>query len=283
MGENSKIEWCDSTWNPWIGCTKVSLGCANCYAEELMANRYKRVQWGKGAQRQRTSDNNWNQPLIWNAKALILGTNPKVFCASLSDWLDDEVPIQWLADLLKLIHRTPQLNWLLLSKRPENWRKRLWELHEWIYDVNPLLEIDYRETRWRAGDWVEHGSYPENVWIGVSVENQEMANKRIPEVLNIPARIRFLSVEPMLGPIEFSDVTSRADAVTQLGKKSLEGIHQVICGGESGRNKRPMNIEWARSLRDQCKAASVAFFMKQIDKVKPIPDDLMVRQFPNQN
>lgn len=307
MGQNSKIEWTDHTFNPWIGCTAVSPGCVNCYAEEIDRKRFSKtlgggtkdqpiIHFGKGAPRYRTSDQNWKKPLRWNGSAgrswqcpdcLGVTTDPefrqveqiyacqdcekrmhpyrpRVFCASLADWLDDEVPIEWLADLLKLIHDTPAIDWLLLTKRPQNWKERCFEsLHTWE-------EMRFRNapTKWTnfsawLSNWIGGHETPHNIWIGTTVEDQTRADQRIPELLKIPAKVRFLSCEPLLGPVEFSDVTHRSDAVSQLGKKALDGIHWLICGGESGPGARPMHPEWARSLRDQCQAAGVAYFLKQ--------------------
>lgn len=134
--KNTNIEWCDHTFNPWIGCTKVSPGCAHCYAETRDKRFTGGIHWGRGAPRNRTSPSNWNEPIKWNNGAAKLAANcsqafeypsrrPRVFCASLADWLDDEVPIKWLADLLDLIRDTPNLDWLLLTKRPQNWEKRM--------------------------------------------------------------------------------------------------------------------------------------------------------------
>lgn len=252
MGEFSKIEWTDHTFNPWIGCQKVSPGCDNCYAEALMDKRYGRVQWGPHGERKRTSAANWRKPLQW-AKAAN-GSRPRVFCASLADWLDNKVPEQWREDLAVLIDETPQLDWLLLTKRIENFDK----LAPWHrYDV------------------------PKNVWLGVTVENQDAANKRIRILNEIHAPVRFLSCEPLLGEIDLE----RGGFTFLRRLKSPQGriyepIHWVICGGESGPDRRPMDLAWARKLRDDCRASGVPFFMKQIDKKQPIPDDLMVRQFP---
>jgi len=284
MGENSKIEWCDHTFNPWEGCTKVSPGCANCYAE-ARNKRYGLDNWGPGKPRRRTSEANWRKPVQWN-KTILCGAcgraqkigkenrccggvmsgpvqtwrRPRVFCASLADWLDDEVPIEWLADLLRLIHETPNLDWLLLTKRPENFKPRLQAVKEWL--GKRINGTNDRDIEWcRVTDWLASGSGdqrasapkpPNNVWIGTTVENQEYADKRIPELLKIPATVRFLSCEPLLGPLRIKDAL-RCDVP----------IHWVICGGESGPNARPMHPDWARSLRDQCQAAGVAFHFKQ--------------------
>jgi len=125
MAENSKINWTTHTFNPWIGCTKVSPGCLHCYAETLMDTRYGRVKWGAGNPRSRTAPSNWKKVRSWNNRAGRDGVRPRVFCASLADWLDDEVPLEWLADLLGLISQTTNLDWLMLTKRPENWADRL--------------------------------------------------------------------------------------------------------------------------------------------------------------
>jgi protein gp37 len=178
---------------------------------------------------------------------------PRVFCASLADWLDDEVPLRWLIDLLEVIRDTPWLDWLLLTKRPENFHRRMQAVFEATNEAIDLF----------VWDWFYHGRAPRNVWIGTTVEDQARANDRIPKLLEIPARVRFLSCEPLLGPVEFSNVTKRSDAVSQLGKKALSGIDWVICGGESGPKARPMHPHWARSMRDQCAAAGVPFFFKQ--------------------
>lgn len=279
MSENSNIEWTDHTFNPWIGCTKVSPGCANCYAE-TMAKFRGWAKWGKGETRQRTSAANWKQPLKWNKDyeharlvnkrhdhPLNMPARPRVFCASLADWLDDEVPIEWLADLLKLIHDTPHLDWLLLTKRPENWYRRI------SLAVNE--HSDMADAWLDCVDMPERGDIPHNVWIGTTVENQEFADKRIPELLKIPARVRFLSCEPLLGPVDLMGGFDGPQAYP-LGR----WINWVICGGESGPRKRHVGIGWAHLLMTQCENAGAAFFMKQIDKVQPIPTDLMRRQFP---
>lgn len=234
--ENSKIEWTTHTFNPWIGCTKVSPGCLNCYAETLMAVRYGKVEWGKGKPRARTAPDNWRKPRQWNKAAAGLPERPRVFCASLADWLDEEVPIEWLGDLLTLIYDTPNLDWLLLTKRPENFY-RLEEAKIWS---------NYQSS---VAAWID-GTPPRNVWVGTSIEDQTRAFERIPKLLDIPARVRFLSCEPLLGPLD-------------LWLDTEDGIHWVIVGGESGRGARIMREEWALSLRDQCTEAGVAFHFKQ--------------------
>ena len=143
MGENSKIEWCNHTFNPWIGCQKVSPGCDHCYAEAMMDHRYGRVKWGPHGERKRTSPANWKNPLRWAKQAN--GRRPRVFCASLADWLDNRVPRDWRSDLGRLIEATPELDWLLLTKRPENHEK----LAPWHLD-NSLQYLVGRDLRGSA-------------------------------------------------------------------------------------------------------------------------------------
>ncbi len=279
MAENSTIEWTDHTFNPWIGCTQVSPGCANCYAAaQDKFRKWTPEGWGAGKPRRRTKT--WGEPLKWNNKADMDATQaeamgmdlrrPRVFCASLADWLDDEVPIEWLADLLKLIHDTPNLDWLLLTKRPENFEDRISDAGDVLGDHPDTMWPDTaaNDLWWWVQNWLE-GHAPRNVWIGTTVEDQARADERIPALLKIPARVRFLSCEPLLEGVDL-----------RLEDLKSESLHWLICGGESGPGKRAMNPEWARALRDQCAAAGVPFFMKQMDKVQPIPADLMVRQFP---
>lgn len=315
MAENSKIEWTDHTFNPWIGCAKVSPGCTNCYAEVSTPVRTARAKgrelWGKGQPRQRTSAANWKQPLKWNREAAqalddavmtmcevgggapMPPRRPRVFCASLSDWLDDEVPIEWLADLLKLIHDTPNLDWLLLTKRPENWENRITSAALVPFEKEDDAFVEWLQCWWLSGSkktLLGKYSAPENVWIGTTVEDQKRADERIPKLLKIPAKVRFLSVEPQLEEINLRRYFAHSLHCEKLPGPGMNGgepcrcqwPNWVICGGESGHKRRPFNCDWARSLRDQCKAAGVHYFFKQIDKVQPIPADLMIREFPNE-
>lgn len=200
---------------------------------------------------------------------------PRVFSLSLGDWLDPEVPIEWLADLLALIQATPNLDWLLVTKRPELFRQRMEHVFGFEICENPAYEPCRLQLAW---DWHHGKEAPANVWLGASVENQKAAYKRIPYLLQIPARVRFLSCEPLLGPVDLCDWYDHksGDACVHPldGYVSSDGfyhpwvdknsrIHWVICGGESGPNARPIHPDWARSLRDQCVAAGVPFFFKQ--------------------
>jgi protein gp37 len=175
MAENSKIEWCDHTFNPWIGCQHVSPGCDHCYAESMMDHRYGRVEWGPHGKRVRTSEANWQKPLKWNEHAKAAGVRARVFCASLADWLDNKVPQQWRCDLAPLIKATPHLDWLLLTKRIEN------------YD--------------RFVPWV---GAQRNVWLGVTCESQRYYKRRWHLLSEIPAQVRFISYEPALGLLDLA-------------------------------------------------------------------------------
>lgn len=241
--ENTKIQWATHTFNPWEGCTKVSPGCANCYAE-ARNHRFGADNWGKGKPRRRTSKANWSKPHRWNNEDPYTAQyRARVFCASLADWLDDEVPIAWLADLLKLIHDTPNLDWLLLTKRPENWRSRVEAAGDSHFDHG-----DRNVTGWLQ-DWWKCGFAPPNVWIGTSVEDQIRANQRRESFGLIPARVHFVSYEPALGPVDW---------------RGWEFADQIICGGESGKNSRPCDIRWFRDTRDWCRKNGVKVFVKQL-------------------
>lgn len=253
MAKNSKIEWCDHSFNPWVGCQKISPGCDHCYAEGW-AKRSGLVQWGPHADRRRTSAVNWRQPLKWAnvARTARLGwenpdftppRRPRVFCASLADVFDNQAPEIWRSDLFALIEDTPELDWLLLTKRPENIREMIW-------------------PKWDAG-------LPSNIWLGFTAENQEWFDRRWPLVAQIPAVVRFCSYEPAIGPL-------------RIGRASEppKGLDWLICGGESGPRARMMDLQWARNARDDCSKAGIRFFFKQTTGKRPIPADLMVREFP---
>lgn len=236
--KESKIEWTDHTFNPWIGCTKVSAGCANCYAETLMDTRYGRVRWGKGNSRSRTSETYWRQPMSWQRNAEKLNAPQRVFCASLADVFDNEVPVEWLHELLWLVTQTHSLRWLLLTKRPENIIRRIKEVSVTRSAKIPTWDL------W--ADWETAYGLP-NVWLGVSAEDQQRYDERVGELMTIPARIRFVSAEPLLGPIVMEP----------------QSPQWIIVGGESGPGARPMCPDWVRALRDESEQRHVAFFFKQ--------------------
>jgi protein gp37 len=286
MGENTKIEWAHHTFNPWMGCTKVSEGCKHCYAEQQMDKHYKKVQWGTSGKRLRTSKDNWRKPIQWNKWAKERGIRYRVFCASLADVFEDK-PDQpemddWRADLMRLISATPNLDWLLLTKRPENVISKINKAIKLISSDDNAADLMVA-MEWLG--WVKHGSdyaLP-NVWIGTSVENQEAADKRIPELLKIPAKVRFLSMEPLLSNVDIGHdlVPSFAsDDPRHFPKRN--GIEWVIAGGESGSHARPMHPDWVRSIRDQCVTAGVPFLFKQWGEYGPqndlVPDTSEIKE-----
>jgi protein gp37 len=232
MAENSKIEWTDHTFNPWVGCTKVSPGCDHCYAEGW-AKRSGAVQWGD-APRRRTTDANWKLPVKWNAQAEREGRRYRVFCASLADVFDNAAPAQWRADLMSLIVRTPHLDWLLLTKRIGNAKRMLSDAS--MHDGLLLTAND------------EARVLP-NLWIGATIVTREELLRDASKLKATPAAVRFWSVEPLL---------------EDLGTIPRELMPDwVIVGGESGPKARPMYRPWVVSLRDQCAAAGVPFLFKQ--------------------
>ena len=237
MAERSKIEWCDHTFNPWTGCTKVSPACDNCYAEGW-AKRSGHVKWGPHGDRRRTKT--WGDPVKWNKRLEGTGLRESVFCASLADVFDKHRSIDpaWRHDLWELIAQTPNLIWLLLTKRPQN-----------VLDMVPVHWLDIK--------------WPQNVWIGTTVENQTEADRRIPHLLRLPAPVRFLSCEPLLGPLRISTYMATGWDGDIRKARPANRVDWVIAGGESGSGARPMHPEWLESLRDQCQAAGVPFHFKQ--------------------
>lgn len=283
MGSTTSIEWCDMTFNPWEGCTKVGPGCDHCYAEARNSRFGGGISpnWGTGMPRRRTTATNWENPLKWDRKAKRFGVRYRVFCASLADVFDNEIDPLWRTDLWDLIYETPNLDWLLLTKRIGN----VPEMMPGTWKYNP----------------------PKNIWLGATIVNQDEADRDIHRLLRIPAAVHFLSMEPLLepvnlpfppgalGPKSFPDgmdswsQTRRDDwfemqaRATYISRGML--VDWVIAGGESGSGARAMQADWARSLRDQCKEYGVAFFMKQmggpVKRSMPIiPPDLMIREFP---
>jgi len=278
MAENTKIEWATHTLNPWTRCTPLSPACDNCYAETLVRrfapkNMDPELVWGPKADRIRTSPANWNKVRTWDQKAKQRSVRDRVFVASLADVFDNHKSIQqeWRDDLWALIRDCQNLDFLLLTKRPQN------------------IE------RYLPDDWAD--GYP-NVWLGTTVENQEEADRRIPKLLETPAPVHFLSCEPLLGPVNLfgyhhdylkgwtCEPECCGQPVAQYGEGpdgypvafgeeccgnpypvqvQTHAIGWVICGGESASDdkRRDLNPSWARSLRDQCQAADVPFLFKQ--------------------
>lgn len=245
MGK-SKIEWTDYTFNPVWGCVKVSPACDNCYAEAF-DKRLGGKHWGPHAPRRTFGDKHWAEPLKWDRAAEKAGARKRVFCASMADVFDNAWPDDVRPRLWQLIVATPNLDWLLLTKRPQN--------------ISGMLPRDW-------------GKGYENVWLGVTAEHQQEADRRIPLLLKIPARIRFVSYEPALGPVNFEPFLQYPPMTEgykmTFGSAEWRGIDWVICGGESGHSARPMSPDWARAVRDECAAAGVAFHFKQWGEHKPI-------------
>jgi protein gp37 len=235
MGKNSSIEWTDHTFNPWWGCAKVSPGCNNCYAE-AWARRTGQDIWGVKRERRFFTEKHWAEPLKWNSDAQADRNRKRVFCASMADVFEARADLDpWRTKLWALIGETPWLDWLLLTKRPQNIKSRV--------------------------PWTEH--WPENVWLGTTVEDQERADERLPVLLQFPAKRRFLSCEPLLGPVDLTAWTIRRP-------KSLHSIDWLIAGGESGSNARVMLPGWAISLRNQCQNHNIPFHFKQWGHWAPV-------------
>jgi protein gp37 len=252
MGEASTIEWTDATFQPWIGCQRVSPGCTNCYAETFdrrvgggvdPADGVKKLRWGPTAPRTRTSKAYWRGPVNWNKHAAAAGVRRRVFCASLADVFEDRPELVLVRrDLFELIDATPSLDWQLLTKRPEN-----------IARLMPAREVGGYE-------WPRL-----NVWLGTTIEDQQRANERVPKLLEVPAVVHFLSCEPLL------------EAVT-LPK--LRGLDWVIIGGESGGGARPFDVAWARSLVRQAVDLGAKPFVKQLGAyVRTRNDDSLICDF----
>lgn len=322
MGKITKVEWADHTFNCWRGCSKVSEACRNCYAEK-QAKRNPSVLgiWGDSGTRVVASESAWKEPLKWDRAAKAAGERHRVFCASMADvfedwdgriqdhngrhlWISDRGTRGWEFDdgsagfafekrpatmqdirqrLFDLIDATPNLDWLLLTKRPENIAAMM----------PPAVCTTCRGTGWwetgpYSGKCICQGArlYRHNVWLGTTVENQQTADDRIPHLLRVPAKVHFLSCEPLLGQVDLDCWPESGCSRCWLDDEP--GIDWVIAGGESGPHARPSHPEWFRSLQRQCAAAGVPFFMKQMgghpnkrDEQQDIPSDLFIREFPH--
>lgn len=271
MAADSKISWTHATFNPWRGCTKVSEGCERCYAERMSGRNHAVLgTWGLDGTRVVAAEAQWREPERWNREAAAAGERRRVFCASLADVFEGPETMPEAARepvraarvrLFHLIHRTPNLDWLLLTKRPENVRR-------------------FCDQPGRS--WSEYT--PGNVWVGASAENQERLEERAPHLLAVPARVRFLSCEPLLGPLDLRPFVGPGH------------VNWVIVGGESGPGARAFDPDWARIIIDQCRDAGVPAFVKQLGENvtdRPglrlrnkggdwddLPPDLRVREFP---
>jgi len=226
MADKTAIAWCDSTFNPWMGCFKVSQGCTHCYAETLTKGKMQMDVFGPDtSKRHRTGKSTWAKPRRWNREAQAHQLPSRVFCASLADVFEDAPgPNQWRPEVWEMIRTTPWLDWLILTKRPEN--------------IAKMLPDSWADNAW--------GFWP-HVWLGTSIEDNRVAERA--EVLTaVPAAVHFISYEPAIGP---------GDEIP------LEHVEWLIFGGESGPGFRPMKLEWAQDIWDRCKQEEVAFFFKQ--------------------
>lgn len=259
MAETTQISWADSSINFWIGCTKVGPGCDHCYAEVSTPSRAHKILWGAGQPRHRTAAATWKQAHTWQRQAISFfmehGRKRRVFPNSLSDFFDNEVSVEWRREALEVIDATPDLIYLIVTKRIGNVKRMLKELG--------------REE------------LPVNIWLGITVVNQEEADRDIPKLLAVPAVVRFLSIEPMLGPITLPPIRcdrgslpgpGGAGGITcpdcnghgERGERGCLRLHWVIVGGESGPKARPFVLGHAKDIVRQCRAAGVAVHVKQI-------------------
>lgn len=274
MARETKIAWAHGTFNPWRGCTKVSEACRHCYAEGW-AKRTGKPIWGPDAAREHASESYWKQPLKWNEEAAAAGVPFRVFCSSLADVCEDRDDLlEPRARLMRTIEATPHLTWLLCTKRPENF-------------------VRFFGRRWGA-EW------PKNVWALTTAEDQANADRRIPELLKVPAVVRGVSYEPALGPVNFRPYILRQVMGGKYDGALVRGLHWLIVGGESGGGARPFELNWARDVVKQARDGGAAPFVKQLgarpvfdrdettlhlratkgDDITEWPSDLQVQEFP---
>lgn len=263
----SNIEWTGRVWNPITGCNKVSPGCAHCYAETF-AERWRGIpghHFEKGFDLQLRPER-LGLPLSWKKPT-------KIFVNSMSDLFHKDVPNDFIRAVFTTMANCPQHTFQILTKRAR--------------DMRDLL------TRWEREGLTLRSGYGvrlPNVWLGVSVENQAMANERIPHLLNTPAAVRWISAEPLLGPVDLAAISCpNCGGAEHMGVLyGSEQLDWVVVGGESGNGRRPFDPDWARTLRDQCAEAKVPFFMKQLGgpaqnkhgDLEDLPEDLRIRQYP---
>ncbi|MBP3087006.1 DUF5131 family protein [Mycolicibacterium fortuitum] len=263
MSDNTGIEWCDSTWNPVTGCTKVSPGCDHCYAETI-AHRFDGTKAYPNGFQVTLRPERLDQPLRWRKPR-------RIFVNSMSDLFHDDVPDDYIGSVFDVMARAEHHTFQILTKRHARMRSllRKWEQEGADSVARGELHPNYGHAAWRRHDkaWCTPHKWPlPNVWLGVSTENQQWADIRIPALLDTPAAVRFISAEPLLGPVRLRDewLLPTEDEFTRadLGGR-WKWLDWVIVGGESGPGARPMHPDWARGLRDQCAAAGVPFLFKQ--------------------
>ena len=284
MGNKTKIEWVrnddgtlGSTWNPISGCTKVSAGCKHCYAETI-ANRF----WGERKFAEvRCHPERLDLPLHWRKPR-------RIFVNSMSDLFHEDVPDKFIDRVFVVMALCPQHTFQILTKRPQRMHHYL-STFDWECVESPEV-LTVSEDRVETSYCTEPLPIP-NIHLGVSVEDQATADERIPLLLQTPAAVRWLSCEPLLSPVNIGMYLSRTNMpgfnLLPEFRDPLPGLDWIICGAGSGPHARPMDLDWARSLRDQCKIAGVPFFMKQICKngrkipLHLWPADLLVREYPD--
>lgn len=290
MSDRSNIEWTEASWNPVVGCSVISPGCTNCYAMK-MAGRLEAM--GSAIYRGHTvktksgyvwngkvSESNWGQvikPLSWKKPR-------RIFVNSMSDLFHDDMPAETIERAFAVMAIAGRHTFQLLTKRPERASTEIVRIGRSI-DILERHARDMGHTLKFEGMGLAEWPLP-NVWLGVSAEDQEHADERIPILLDTPAAVRWISAEPLLGPLDLGVLEEGLPINAWL--TWLDGLDWVVCGGESGPGSRPMDIEWTRSLRDQCQAAGVPFFMKQlsgpggraIKDIAAFPEDLRIREYP---
>jgi protein gp37 len=301
----TKIEWCTETWNPVVGCSKISTGCLNCYAER-MANRLA-YQWEKRTWtnvppesitayhsvvgKYKEPDGIGTMMCGWTGRTVFVKSalekplhwrkSKMIFVCSMGDLFHESVPFAWIDEVIAVASLCPQHIFMLLTKRPKN-------MMTYFSPENP------RYSAGKVCDLLPDGFGgfdpdinwpPNNLWIGVTAETQARVAERIPVLLKIPAARRFVSIEPMLGPVDISGFLPKCSYfcdhdIDGGGHRPGQGLDWVICGGETGPGARAMDLQWARDLRDQCTHSRVPFFFKKVGGGTPTPEDLMVRETP---
>lgn len=301
MADKSAIEWTDATWNPIVGCSVLTPGCTHCYAmgmaariEAMTASLQAKGQ--TGAPHYNGTTRKVNGKAVWTGKLamapdhiltepLTWRTPRRIFVNSMGDLFHEDVPDEWIDKVFAVMALAPQHTFQVLTKRAKRMREYFEKIDtelraagEQGYAPRRLDQIacDITRSPCTAG-WMEEQDWPlPNVWLGVSAERQQEADERIPEVLATPAAVRFVSAEPLLGQIDFYETSAAMPVEGHPWKNGpiLQGIDWIIVGGESGPGARPMHPAWARSIRDQCAAAGVAFFFKQWGEYLPVGQNL---------
>lgn len=270
----SKIEWTNETWNPIIGCTKVSPGCDNCYAEK-MACRLASMEHNISAYDYRyiVNGTEFDKPTKWNGETFFAESQinkplkrkkpTKYFVCSMGDLFHKSVSFQDVTGIIEIIEKCKQHTFQILTKRPERMKEYFDLLLNGALDYTKLAALPIK-----------------NLWLGVTAENQEQAENRIPVLLQIPAKVHFVSIEPMLSFIDLMPAIFYEFEGWKLGIENPPKIDWVICGGESGHKARLINPGWVETLRDQCKKLRIPFFFKQWGEHLPIMDPSELKKYP---